>query len=58
MALGLEILGAGIGLAIFGGLASIPAGIDGALYVAVVVAGGLSAIGFGVVGLAEKHGVV
>lgn len=46
-----------VGVATLGGLASIPAGSDGALYTAVVVAGGLSAIGFGVFGLAEKYGV-
>jgi len=43
-----------VGLAILGGLASIPPGSDGLLYTAVVLCGGLSAIGFGVVGLAEK----
>ncbi|MBX0323466.1 hypothetical protein EGH21_10540 [Halomicroarcula sp. F13] len=45
-----------VGLAIFGGLWRTPAGVEGTLYTALVVLGGLSAVLFGVVGLAEKHG--
>jgi len=45
-----------VGTAILGGLASIPGGVTGVVYVTLVVLGGAAAAGFGVVGLAEKHG--
>ncbi|MBV0922779.1 hypothetical protein KTS45_01065 [Halomicroarcula limicola] len=45
-----------VGIAIFGGLTGGPSGLAGVVYAALVVLGGLSAVLFGVVGLAEKYG--
>ncbi|WP_135303031.1 hypothetical protein [Haloarcula amylovorans] len=45
-----------VGCAIFGGLSGGPSGVAGVVYTALVVLGGLSAVLFGVVGLAEKYG--
>ncbi|WP_276271878.1 hypothetical protein [Haloarcula litorea] len=45
-----------VGLALLGGLASPPAGVEGVVYAALVVTGATSAVLFGVVGLAEKYG--
>ncbi|MFC7077801.1 hypothetical protein [Haloarcula halophila] len=47
-----------IGLATLTGLAAVPGGVAGVLYAALVVAGSLSAVAFGVVGLAEKYGLL
>ncbi|MFC6973531.1 hypothetical protein ACFQL1_00810 [Halomicroarcula sp. GCM10025709] len=47
-----------VGVAILAGLTAVPTGVAGFGYAILVVAGGLSAVAFGVVGLAEKYGVV
>lgn len=44
-----------VGVAILGGVTAVPTGPLGVLYLALVVAGGLSAVAFGVVGLGEKY---
>ncbi|MBX0294343.1 hypothetical protein [Haloarcula nitratireducens] len=44
-----------VGCAIFGGLTGGPGGLAGVAYTALVGLGGLSAVLFGVVGLAEKY---
>ncbi len=44
-----------VGVAVFGGFATAPAGVEGVAYIVLVGIGGLSAVLFGLVGLAEKY---